>query len=291
MQDNRNNRTDLKKPVNNFHNKANQHGNENGNTNKPKKEPLQTVMTRTKAALSGKEPENIHLKFNAFAEMIVDDKNRDKFKFPEKKEFSVNISKNIQDLFACLKNQKDVSVRDFSATTASRLIVGLGAESVYEVSIALHHIYGTPYIPGQSLKGAVRNFVIAEHFGKNEDEALKDKEFCAIFGKQDGAGKVMFYDVYPENGFKLEKDTMTPHYSDYYSGKNEWPTDTEEPTPIPFLAIPGNVKFRFFLGVKKGGEELLDKAREYLKNALENSGVGAKTAVGYGYFKDFNEVK
>ncbi len=43
--------------------------------------------------------------------------------------------------------------------TRSRLVVGLGDESVYETSIRLHRNYGVPYIPGSALKG------VAKHYG------------------------------------------------------------------------------------------------------------------------------
>ena len=47
-----------------------------------------------------------------------------------------------------------------------RLVVGLGNESVYEISITLHHIYGFPYIPGSAVKGVVRSYFIKTEFEK-----------------------------------------------------------------------------------------------------------------------------
>lgn len=227
---------------------------------------------------------NLHLRLNAFAQTFDG-----KFELP-KETLSVVIPEEIKTIVECVRNQQDVVVREFEAQTASRLVVGLGSESVYEVSMTLHHIYGIPYIPGQSLKGAIRNYVISEYYDKDEKKALADKDFCAIFGKEDGAGKVIFYDAYPdEENFQLEKDILTPHYSEYYGG-NAWPTDTQKPIPNEFLTVPKGKKFRFFLGLKKGKKEdsglYLDMAERYLKEALENFGVGAKTAVGYGYFKE-----
>lgn len=254
--------------------------------------PEKTRNAITKADGKEKDIDNLHLRLNAFATMSEEgNDHKKKFNF-KGKGLLADIPNEIKTVADCIKSQQNVVVREFDAQTASRLIVGLGSESVYEVSMTLHHIYGTPYIPGQSLKGAVRNFIINECFDKDEKKALKDKEFCAIFGKQDGAGKIIFYDAYPDGSeIKLVEDVMTPHYPDYYSGNEKWPTDTQSPNPIKFLTVPEKTKFRFFLGVKKGGEELLGKAAEYLTKSLEKSGVGAKTAVGYGYFKDFKEVK
>jgi len=44
--------------------------------------------------------------------------------------------------------------------TKSRLIIGLGDESVYETSIRLHRNYGVPYIPGSALKGLAKHYSI-----------------------------------------------------------------------------------------------------------------------------------
>jgi CRISPR/Cas system CMR subunit Cmr6 (Cas7 group RAMP superfamily) len=38
------------------------------------------------------------------------------------------------------------------------------------------------------------------------------------------------------------------------------------------------------LGIKDANTALLDKAKDWLIKALVNHGIGAKTAVGYGYF-------
>ncbi|WP_167909237.1 type III-B CRISPR module RAMP protein Cmr6 [Thermococcus sp. Bubb.Bath] len=49
---------------------------------------------------------------------------------------------------------------DIDMKNTSRLVVGLGDESVYEVSIRLMRNYGVPYIPGSALKGVARAYVI-----------------------------------------------------------------------------------------------------------------------------------
>jgi len=61
----------------------------------------------------------------------------------------------------------------FPEKTKSRLIVGLGDESVYETSIRLHRNYGVPYIPGSALKGITKHIVIlkiAEKLQKHDKE-------------------------------------------------------------------------------------------------------------------------
>lgn len=198
-----------------------------------------------------------------------------------------------------------------------RLAIGLGTESVYETSLTLHHIYGIPYIPAQSLKGAVRNYTINKYFESEVDAIINNKTFCLLFGtpeeikvkidnkitksfksaiKKDFAGFVTFFEAFPLylDGKTIKEDIMNPHYGDYYA-KNKAPGDYYNPNPINFLTVE-NTPFRFVFGVNPKNnvkvtwfnEEMLliDLAKKLIKEALILSGVGAKTAVGYGYFKE-----
>lgn len=51
-------------------------------------------------------------------------------------------------------------VHKFPMHADSRVIVGLGAESVLETSVRLHHIYGFPLIPSSALKGVARSYAL-----------------------------------------------------------------------------------------------------------------------------------
>ncbi len=55
---------------------------------------------------------------------------------------------------------KEIEAKTFTMKTKSRLVVGLGDESVYETSIRLHRNYGIPYIPGSALKGVAKHYAI-----------------------------------------------------------------------------------------------------------------------------------
>lgn len=182
-----------------------------------------------------------------------------------------------------------------------RLIVGLGNESVYETSMTLHHIYGIPYIPGQAVKGVVRNWIINELFEKNEkgetdlkgaeNRALKDEGFRKIFGKQENQGKVIFFDAFPTGNIHVKPDIMNPHYGPYYS-EGKPPADYHDPKPIFFLTVE-NTPFEFIIGIKEKDNQKIERgnfkghmlkvASDWLKDALQNHGIGAKTSVGYGY--------
>jgi len=104
--------------------------------------------------------------------------------------------------------------------------------------------------------------------------------FQKLFGKQENSGKVIFLDAYPIGDIKLKIDIMNPHYPDYYSGK-EAPTDYQSPRPIKFLTID-QTKFCFYIASEES--DLLKATKAYLKEALSEFGIGAKTALGYGIF-------
>ena len=167
----------------------------------------------------------------------------------------------------------------FEHTLKSRMIVGIGIESVYETSITLHRNLGVPYIPGSALKG------IANHYGMDTEYKRMDK----LFGTQSEQetkekGKSVFFDAFPvmnagNNIFDM--DIMNPHYSEYYS-EGKPPGDWMKPIPIKFLAVKKGTEYRFH--VVSRDEDLLNDAIILLKGALKESGVGAKTSLGYGRF-------
>ena len=167
----------------------------------------------------------------------------------------------------------------FGYTLKSRMIVGLGGESVYETSITLHRNLGVPYIPGSALKG------IANHYGMDTEYRNMDK----LFGTQSEQetkekGKAVFFDAFPvtdagNNIFEI--DIMNPHYSDYYS-EGKPPGDWMKPIPIKFLTVKKGTEYRFY--ITSTDENLLNDAINLLKGALKENGVGAKTSLGYGRF-------
>ena len=177
---------------------------------------------------------------------------------------------------------------EFELKTDWKLSIGLGQISVYETSLTLHHIYGVPYIPGSAIKGSFRSYIINEFFQNKEENALKEKWFVDIFGNETQQGKIIFFDSFSKD-FKILKDIMNPHYPDYYNGDVP-PTDDQNPIPINFLTVEGT--FKFVIGAKQNieikvnekKENILDFVKEKLKDSLKNFGIGAKTAVGYGYF-------
>lgn len=217
-----------------------------------------------------------------------------------------------------LNRQPGIEVSSFERPVERRLAIGLGRASVYETNLTLHPTYGIPYVPGSGVKGAVRSFVMLSLFYDSDDEqtearAFQDPLFRALFGADASApegarqGRVCFYDAYPTTRPTISADIMTPHFQDYYqdaSGDTP-PTDDMDPTPIPFLTVE-DTTFAFSLGERPRADDpqtfeestildntpassqgsLLDVAEHWLKRTLAEHGIGAKTAVGYGFFPE-----
>lgn len=126
-----------------------------------------------------------------------------------------------------------------------------------------------------------------------EDEKVKKKTYKSIL-KKEHQGFPIFFDAYPTAKPVLKVDIMNPHYGPYYS-EGKPPADYYNPVPIPFLTVE-KTSFQFVIGIRdkdniqvddfNGSKDtILNLTEKYLKEALQNQGIGAKTAVGYGYFK------
>jgi len=121
-----------------------------------------------------------------------------------------------------------------------------------------------------------------ENFSLKKDAKALIEKFRAIFGTQSQQGEAIFFDAYPKTPPNIKIDVMNPHYADYYSGKTP-PADYLNPVPIYFLTVE-DTDFEFFIGCKKEIKHFyLTETEELLREALTKHGIGAKTAVGYGY--------
>lgn len=164
-----------------------------------------------------------------------------------------------------------------------RMCIGLGSGTVLEGSgMTFHPILGLPYIPGSSLKGLLRSYLVLD---KNWQE--DQTEYIEFFGNQDQKGGVEFLDALPVNVPKLEVDILNCHYNEYYQ-HNKPPGDWQNPIPVYFLTIAKGSKFQTALISKN--VESAKKAAQYLRKAVSILGVGAKTRVGYGEMIDISET-
>ncbi|GHV28343.1 hypothetical protein FACS1894167_05090 [Synergistales bacterium] len=211
--------------------------------------------------------------------------------------------------FAFNRREKEMSKNDAKSAVfkaEGRLIAGLGGGSVLEVGLTLNHTYGTPIIPGSSLKGLAAHYC-STVWGESESKFKGPKRnnngnittsagdyYNFIFGSNEDAGFMTFHDAWiePESLKEcLAKDVMTPHHGDYYmekktqDGSNAAPSDFDDPIPVTFLSIRGN--FEIHVSLDDGDDR--EKASEWetltlklLTEALKNWGIGGKTSSGYG---------
>jgi CRISPR type III-B/RAMP module RAMP protein Cmr6 len=193
----------------------------------------------------------------------------------------------------------------FNASLNWRMVIGLGGETVLETDITLHPLYGIPFIPGSALKGLTRAYAAGEYkeyyvpVDKPEEQRGASKkidddhsEIKRIFGSQDEAGSILFFDAMPLNG-KVEfvVDIMNPHYPEYYNSlknnKTTPPTNEQQPNPITFLTV-ANTTFTFALAPRNPNDDQhktdVELVKGWLQEALQKYGVGGKTSAGYGYF-------
>ncbi|QTL97493.1 type III-B CRISPR module RAMP protein Cmr6 [Iocasia frigidifontis] len=185
-----------------------------------------------------------------------------------------------------------------------KLIIGLGNPSVLETSMTIHHVYGVPYLPGQALKGIFRKYFVDEVIeNKGRDEIdLKDgisKDlYSKLFGddfESENEGKVkksgiVFFDAFPIENYKIDQDIINVHYNNYYQ-ENKFPDGTDDPNLVNFYVVKDTtfkVLFALDKNIFKGYEFLFGKLKKYIKMALEDYGIGAKTAIGYGYLQSIN---
>ena len=168
----------------------------------------------------------------------------------------------------------------------SRLFIGLTGGGMLETGCAISHSYGTPYIPGSSIKGVVRTHARGR-FETAEGDAICDELFGAPATGDHPiglSGLITFHDAWwvPDLANKpLVQEVVTTHHLNYYGQEGAEPaTDFDSPVPNAQVAVRGA-----FLFVMEGPCAWLGLAKEILVEALHTRGIGAKTRTGYGRFK------
>lgn len=164
------------------------------------------------------------------------------------------------------------------------LALGLGISSPLEVGLTTLHTYGMPVIPGSAIKGVCRDYA---------EQLLdpKSEQFLALIGSQEWAGLCIFYDAWYVPGSAagdrpFHRDVVTVHHPGYYQGKGAWPTDFDDPNPVPFVVVkPGS---RFLFALRPPAPEWADFVEKLLVHAMTKHGVGGKINAGYGWFKQPN---
>ncbi|MGQ9514588.1 MAG: type III-B CRISPR module RAMP protein Cmr6 [Thermoproteota archaeon] len=195
-------------------------------------------------------------------------------------------------------------VRRVRARLASKGLFGAGesfGKIAFDIGLSFDPILNVPFIPGSSLKGAIRSAYASLQKSDNDKKRL--------FGSSEiGTGLIGVTDSYPieagEGRYILYPDVMTPHYRKPESKLIELES---EPVPIVYLTVAPETMFQFYVYFKRerGKRTLKFKQKDFEgdittepKADIEelglvdlsviyalNLGVGAKTSAGYSALK------
>lgn len=146
---------------------------------------------------------------------------------------------------------------------------------------------------------------LAKEPGRSDEEKA---EIDKLLNQHTG-GMVTFYDAVPSprQDNVLGLDIINPHYPKYYNSQGGVPpSDDQNPNPIFFLTVSPEIEFCFPFRIDEvpskpfqdpAGEErarnlgstrqedLLELVQGWVLSGLTESGAGAKTSAGYGYFQ------
>jgi len=210
----------------------------------------------------------------------------------------------------------------FVAELCSPFISGLGMTHPTETGMVLDHISGAPYIPVASQKGVMRLAHIINSLmddngkwrdieslldagivekktnkaGEKEDIWREDDSSKTLFGFSEKdkslAGQMVVLDAYPMEPPELSEEILNPHFRNYYSGERG-PTEDQSPNPIKFMVVRPGARFVFRILLRpplanapESDQELLTAIiTKNIRRAVEEEGMGAKTALGFGRFQ------
>lgn len=133
-----------------------------------------------------------------------------------------------------------------------------------------HPVFGIPYIPGSSLKGAARAWARQSSDAKQIEELLGTLE-----NNTAKAAKVEFLDAFPTKHC-LSVDVATPQW--HWENKQV----AYQPIPHPLLSME---KPELLIGLRptsRGNNDDVIKVKDWLENALKSGGIGCRVSSGYG---------
>lgn len=184
----------------------------------------------------------------------------------------------------------EVAASPLDLVCSSALMVGLGRKNAADAGVTLDRAWGSPYVPGSSVKGLLRStaeLVVSGEIGNADDRPYWESALDGLFGAgtsgESGGSKasLAFYDAYPIKADVLELGIVTPHYQEYYANAAKPPADWYDPVPVAVLQVKPGTTFRFWLPTDAA---LRARLTSLLVLGLDWLGLGAKTSSGFGWF-------
>ena len=192
-------------------------------------------------------------------------------------EAAANAEKDCSYLYEKL-NQRTLDLaggesNTFKISFSWRMRVG-GTRSFAELLLpALHPVFGIPYIPASSLKGAALAWAERHHSNKGEIQEL----LGMLEGKIAKAAKIEFLDAFPTKPC-LSVDVATPQW--HWENPEQKVIYNPEPHSLLTLEQP-----QFLIGFCPTGTQYADQVevvKKWLENALKTGGIGSRVSGGYG---------
>lgn len=169
----------------------------------------------------------------------------------------------------------------------SSFISGLGASHVTETGINLHSTYGVPFLPGTMLKGIVNQWLYKASkidAAFSEILLLTGLEEDEVSGHTSSKALLHFHDCFFSK-IQLKEDIMTPHFQSYYGADGKF-LEEDQTNPVKFKAVEFQDEAKLWITWDKS--TIIDdkeKLAQIIIKAIEETGMGAKTNVGYGAFE------
>jgi CRISPR-associated protein Cmr6 len=192
-------------------------------------------------------------------------------------EAAANAEKDCSYLYEKL-NQRTLDLaggesNTFKISFSWRMRVG-GTRGFAELLLpALHPVFGIPYIPASSLKGAALAWAERHHSNKGEIQEL----LGMLEGKTAKAAKIEFLDAFPTKPC-LSVDVATPQW--HWENPEQKVIYNPEPHSLLTLEQP-----QFLIGFCPTGTQYADQVevvKKWLENALKTGGIGSRVSGGYG---------
>jgi CRISPR type III-B/RAMP module RAMP protein Cmr6 len=245
---------------------------------------------------------------------------RDTYERTSKKYFLVACQAKLRWLGSLELEVGPSRFRSVTLINESPLLVHLGRANVLEnVGLYVDRVTGLPWIPGTTLKGVVSMWAFWEgYFGRNgtldeirmplrpggsAGEATpltrgwiaqhgpeKSDLASRILGDDsasgsESAGDVVFVGGFPTTPPILSLDIVNPHHEPDGTPKRNL-------TPNTFLTLEPGTAWLFVFYSRAGAvivDMLLDETARWAKEAMTELGLGAKTAAGYGRFRELTQ--
>lgn len=191
-------------------------------------------------------------------------------------EQAVAADRNCRDLYTQLAKRTESLVgtegKTFKVSFNWRVRVG-GTVGFRELLLPVfHQVFGVPFIPASTLKGAARAWARRQ---KDSQINLQIKELLGFLdGDRAGAAKVEILDAFPTSPC-LSVDVATPQWS--WSGDDV----KYKPEPHPLLTME---QPNILIGLRptsRGTKEDVQVVKEWLEQALK-VGIGSRVSSGYG---------